>query len=248
MSYDIYFINKAKTHAIKLPIVPTELPAICATISNEVFETYWNGTFSFIEKPGLKTLTLESWLPCKKYNFARSDVMAREVIDLLDSAVNNLEYIQVIIINNVDGSTYLNDNFTIEQGYQYKINRRGDYDYSLPLQQYREAIALNYKLGWNQNSTGWWYCTNVEEYTWYSSSWQYIDGEYYYFNGDGYALSSQWMLWKNVWYYLDDKCKMVHNCWKWIDDKCYYFYDSGAMAHDEYVEGYYVDSSGAWVQ
>lgn len=247
MGYDIYIADYKKTKILKLPIIPTELPAISRTIKNEEFETYDNGTFNFIEKAGLNTLTLDSWLPTKDYYFAKSSYKANDFITLLNTAIDNTESIQVVILN-TNGSTYINDKFSIES-FQYHVNKRGDYAYSLGLKQYRETTSKVYVLGWNQDATGWWYCTSVENYTWYSDSWQQIDGAWYYFNKDGYAIQSQWLLWKNVWYYLDENCKMVHNCWKWIDGKCYYFYDSGAMASNCYTpDGYWVDSNGAWVQ
>jgi Leucine-rich repeat (LRR) protein len=36
--------------------------------------------------------------------------------------------------------------------------------------------------------------------------------------------------------------------WKDIGGKWYYFYDTGYMAHDTYIDGYYVDSSGVWTR
>lgn len=247
MGYDIYIADYKKTKILKLPIIPSELPAISKTIKNEEFETYFNGTFNFIEKAGLNTLTLDSWLPTKDYSFAKSSYKANDFITLINNAIDNTEAIQVVILN-TNGSTYVNDKFSIES-FQYHVNKRGDYAYSLGLKQYRETTSKVYVLGWNQDATGWWYCTSVENYLYYSDSWQQIDGVWYYFNKDGYAIQSQWLLWKNVWYYLDENCKMVHNCWKWIDGKCYYFYDSGAMASNCYTpDGYWVDSNGAWVQ
>ncbi len=250
MGYDIYIANKDKSKVYKLPIIPAELPSIISTIANETFETYWNGTFSFIEKVGLKTLTLECWLPNKIYSFAKSNIMGKSVIDLFNNAVEQMEYIQVVIINTSDGSTYINDKFTIESGYQYNINKRGDYVYTLPLQQYRESTSKNYVFGWNQNPTGWWYCYDVQYYKWYANEWKFIEWEWYFFNEAGYALENQWLLWKNEWYYLDEKCMAVHGKWKKIDGKWYYFYDGTCkMASNCYTpDGYLVDGNGAWIK
>lgn len=50
--------------------------------------------------------------------------------------------------------------------------------------------------GWQQNENGWWYGTNADNTSWYSSGWQWIDGngdqkaECYYFNENGYLLTS----------------------------------------------------------
>lgn len=49
--------------------------------------------------------------------------------------------------------------------------------------------------GWRKNETGWWYSINAEGTTWYSSCWQWLDGngdgtaECYYFNQDGYMAA-----------------------------------------------------------
>ena len=37
------------------------------------------------------------------------------------------------------------------------------------------------------------------------------------------------------------------NMWKWIDGECYYFDSTGNMAVDTWIDGCYVNSSGAWV-
>lgn len=47
-----------------------------------------------------------------------------------------------------------------------------------------------WKIGWNQDDVGWWYCTSVENRCYYTSKdgWQEIDGEWYIFDDRGYAL------------------------------------------------------------
>lgn len=39
-----------------------------------------------------------------------------------------------------------------------------------------------------------------------------MDGEWYIFDKDGYALQSKWYYYRNDehWGYLDDECRMVH--------------------------------------
>lgn len=105
-----------------------------------------------------------------------------------------------------------------------------------------------WNLGWNKNSTGWWYCTdNVNKY-YYKSEWKFIDGEWYFFDDNGYAMQSTWLQYKEKWYYLKDSCKMAKNEWLWIDGECYYFYSDGVMAENTITpDGYRVDETGAWV-
>ncbi len=52
----------------------------------------------------------------------------------------------------------------------------------------------SFAAGWQQNETGWWYGTNADNTSWYSNTWQWLDGngdeieECYYFDANGYAL------------------------------------------------------------
>lgn len=249
MGCDIYLANKDKTKVLQLPIIPAELPDKTKSISNEEFATYDNGTFNFIKKAGLDTLTLDSWLPVKDYSFQKSSVKAKDVISLIDDAIDNKEYIQAVFIN-PDGSTYINDKFSIE-AWNYKVQRNGTYLYSLGLKQFRECPKESYVLGWNLDSTGWKYCINVETCECYHSGWQKVSGdtEWYYFNANGYALYNQWLLYKNKWYWLRSNCQMKHSGWEQIKGLWYYFYNDGSMACNTTTpDGYKVNSSGAWVK
>ena len=186
---------------------------------------------------------MEICIHIKKYSFAKSDVLADEFIDFINYVINNKQYVYVAIIAN--GKSYINDKFSIES-WNYGVKRNGDYSYSLGFKQYREYSNNNYKLGWNKDATGWWYCTSVEEYTWYSNGWQNIDNVWYYFNANGYALYSQWLLWQNKWYYLDENCKMVAGKWLKISGKWYYFYANGIMASNTTIDGYVIGTDGSW--
>lgn len=246
MGYDIYIANKDKSKVFKLPIIPAELPALNYAIENEEFKSYNNGTYNFIKEQGLYSFTLDSWLPTKKYSFAKSEVMAKDVLDLLDYAVENKQFIQVVIIKS-DGSTYVNNKFSIES-LNYSVKRNGDFNYSLGLKKYRETTKEAYALGWNKNATGWWYCYDYANYNWYKSEWQYIDDQWYYFNENGYALESQWFLYKNKWYWFTDRCQMWNNEWLKINERWYYFYSDGTLAVSTVTpDGYTVDSTGALV-
>lgn len=247
MSYDIYIADKNKKKVLQLPIIPTELPEKSVNISNEEFKTYDNGTFNFIKYKGLDTLNLTSWLPVKNYYFAKSNTKANEVISLIEYAVEHKEYIQVVIIKS-DGTTYVNDKFSVE-GFKYNVRKNENYNYTLDLKQYREPPKQACVLGWNLDSTGWWYCTNVENYEYYKNGWQLIDTQWYWFNANGYALAHQWLLYKNKWYWLKDNCQMFYNGWLKINGLWYYFYKDGSMAANTTTpDGYKVNSSGAWVQ
>lgn len=70
-----------------------------------------------------------------------------------------------------------------------------------------------WKLGWNRNSVGWWYCTDIKNKYYYTSKngWKEINGEWYIFDSRGYALEDSWYYDSSngFWYYLDDECKMA---------------------------------------
>ena len=70
-----------------------------------------------------------------------------------------------------------------------------------------------WKLGWNRNNIGWWYTPDNINKTYYTSKngWKCIDGEWYIFDNQGYALQNAWYYDENEgrWYYLDESCKMV---------------------------------------
>lgn len=130
-------------------------------------------------------------------------------------------------------------------------------------------IASGWKLGWNGGPGAWWYCTSVENKTFYQSAWKLIDGKWYLFGADGWCKTG-WVYYqtykdkKDVWYYLNPvNCDMaigwykVDNDWYyfdkngemctgWIIDngKDYYLYSTGQMAHDCDLYGYRFASDG----
>ena len=115
-----------------------------------------------------------------------------------------------------------------------------------------------WKLGWNRNNIGWWYCTNLVNKYYYTAEngWKDISGEWYIFDARGYALEDTWYYDESdgFWYYLDSECKMVRGSkdkplWAWIDSACYAFNEHGQMYYDCVTpDGYSVDKSGAWVR
>lgn len=87
------------------------------------------------------------------------------------------------------------------------------------------ALALNLteaNAEWKIDSIGWW---NSEGSSW-SVGWKEINGEWYYFDSNGYMKTG------------------------WIQDgiKWYYLYSSGAMAKNTIIGGYPLGSDGAWIQ
>lgn len=117
-------------------------------------------------------------------------------------------------------------------------------------------------LSWRSDSKGWW----VQDTNgWYPvSSWQKIDGYWYYFGTDGYMASNEWIdgyyinadgtqtygytgLWKSNdigWWFSDTSGWVPVLCWQKIDGNWYYFDNVGYMVSDMWVDGYYIDYRG----
>lgn len=113
------------------------------------------------------------------------------------------------------------------------------------------------KAGWIQSSDQrWWYCTDPEKYCFYTSEngWKEINGEWYIFDAEGFALQDTWYKAENdKWYYLDSDCSMISAnskdapLWRWIKEECYAFDNTGACyCNCVTPDGYTVDKDGAW--
>lgn len=122
----------------------------------------------------------------------------------------------------------------------------------------------NIVSGWNQNSTGYWYCTDVTNKYYYKDEWQYIDSKWYSFDSDGYArhdcwiqdggkyyyltsdcsMAIGWLQWNGNYYYLNKDGSMANG---WIKDngKDYLLYSDGSMVHDCDLYGYRFSDDGS---
>ena len=98
---------------------------------------------------------------------------------------------------------------------------------------------------WIQSSGRWWYRHADGSYT--RSGWEYIGSKWYYFDQNGWMVTG-WQKVKGSWYYMESNGAMVSSGWKWINSKCYYFDKNGKMAANTWIDGSYVDASGAWVK
>jgi N-acetylmuramoyl-L-alanine amidase CwlA len=112
---------------------------------------------------------------------------------------------------------------------------------------FKNKVANSTKQGWNKNSTGWWFCTDVTNGYYYKNEWKLIDNEWYSFDDQGYARCSVWLQDQGNWYYLKDSCKMARDEWQWIDGECYCFSHLGYLYMNCITpDGYTVDKDGAW--
>ena len=105
---------------------------------------------------------------------------------------------------------------------------------NFPLDNVKNANSVStHKPGWNPSPKGWWYCTSLENGYYYKDVWKQINGDWYSFDGDGYARELEWFKDSDdKWYYLRENCVMAKSQWLWIDSACYCFNDSGAMYAD----------------
>lgn len=96
---------------------------------------------------------------------------------------------------------------------------------------------------WVKSGNRWWY--QNEDGTYPASEWLTDNGAKYYFDEQGWMVTG-WRKIDGKWYLFSNSGAMQTG-WKWVGGKCYYMADSGIMAEDVWVDGYYVDASGAWI-
>lgn len=138
MQYDIFWAGLDNKEVYQLPILPPELPDLQRGSNNEEFETFSDGNYNFIGAVGLLRFTLESWLPGKgkNYSFQRvKDINPDDYVQFIDRERLFKRPIR-IIISRSDGSSVLNDTFSIES-FNWHENRECDYVYSLSVKQWR---------------------------------------------------------------------------------------------------------------
>lgn len=119
-------------------------------------------------------------------------------------------------------------------------------------------------MQWKSNSKGWW----IEDSTgWYPvSSWQKINGYWYYFDASGYMASMEWIggywigsdgtwtypetgIWKSDsqgWWFEDTSGWYPVSKWQKIDGYWYYFDGTGYIVTSQYIDGFWLDVSGQY--
>lgn len=81
--------------------------------------------------------------------------------------------------------------------------------------------------GWIQDSVGWYF--KNQDGTYPFNAWKKIDGNWFRFNNDGYALENQWYKdEQGLWYWLKQGGYMAIG-WQLINGKWYYFNNDGEM-------------------
>lgn len=109
----------------------------------------------------------------------------------------------------------------------------------------------NNSAGWSKTGENYWTYHNPDGslvYGWaqYKGSWYYLDPNY-----GGQMAYNGWLQIDGKWYCFSPTGFMYANTWIRFkySGKYYYYYlkSDGSMAHDEWVDGYYVNSRGEWI-
>ena len=88
-----------------------------------------------------------------------------------------------------------------------------------------EVVAV--AKGWVEDSTGWWYRDEDGNYP--KSKWEKINGSYFRFDDNGYALENTWYQDdEGLWYWLKPGGFMAVG-WQLINGKWYFFNNVGEM-------------------
>ena len=96
--------------------------------------------------------------------------------------------------------------------------------------------------GWVKDG-GVWYYMNPNGTM--ATGWVKSGGVWYYMNPNG-TMATGWVKAGGVWYYMNPNGTMATG-WIQVNGTWYYMYSNGKMASNTWVDGYYLNASGAWV-
>lgn len=129
---DIFLYFNNRQDKIQLPVVPEEF-TIQFPHNNEVYQTISQGDMKLIGMPGLKSLTLASFFPAKRYPFVRSeDLWAWEYVNKIEEWIKKRLPIRLVITKSP-----INMACTIED-FSYGLKPgSNDVYYSLTLEEFK---------------------------------------------------------------------------------------------------------------
>lgn len=135
---DIFFSDLDRNNVYTLPVLPPEMPDIVRNAKNEEFETFSNGTFNFINGVGLRTFSIDCFLPGKvdKYKWAKSQIDPYELLNFWSNAMEDGYPVRCIMNLENEAGKILNFMCTVEN-LSYYLNRAMDFKYKLDLKEYR---------------------------------------------------------------------------------------------------------------
>lgn len=132
-------------------------------------------------------------------------------------------------------------------GQEYRFNASGHMYENQWVQE--DGNWYFYNVGGAKAKNGW----TLDGQTWYymdaegvmQTGWLNLNGTWYYLHSNGAMASATWLQLGGEWYYVTGSGNMVTG-WNQINGMWYYMYENGVMAHDTVIDGYELDSSGAW--
>lgn len=131
---DIFIYTNDRKEVIKLPVVPNEV-MVSSPQKNEVFESISLGELKLIGFKGLKTLSLSSFFPVKKYPFLRDDTYKGfEYVNKIEKWRELQKPMRLMVTD-----TNINMPITIDS-FDYGVrDGSGDVYYSMAISEFREV-------------------------------------------------------------------------------------------------------------
>lgn len=117
----------------RLPVIPADL-SIGQPWKNEEFETASKGDLNLIGLSGLRTLTIESIFPMRKYPFAKEHRPGWEYVSFFRVWRSRRVPFRLIITAD-DGREILNMPCTIED-FTFGLDRAGDIKYNMSIKEF----------------------------------------------------------------------------------------------------------------
>ncbi|EHJ02149.1 cell wall binding repeat-containing protein [Clostridium sp. DL-VIII] len=138
------------------------------------------------------------------------------------------------------------DDEDLEKIYTLHINRGGTETSSNAQENHQTSPAGNNNTvakGWGLNNGQWSY---IDEQGNKTIGWKQINNLWYYMDSNG-TMKTGWQLINGEWYYLNSNGSMRTGWLQDYDGKWYYLNSSGVMAKNTIINGYKLDSNGAWI-
>ncbi|WP_066452684.1 hypothetical protein [Anaerotruncus rubiinfantis] len=129
---DIYLSSGGRMY--RLPFIPAEMPEVSVSARNEEFPTYQSGVYNIMGGAGLREISLEGVLPGRSYDFAKSSVRGKEIINMLDVAMRRKRTVRLVI----SGRNTINLLASVES-LAYHENQTGNIVYSVTFKEYRNV-------------------------------------------------------------------------------------------------------------
>lgn len=126
---DIHFSINNNEKILRMPYIPPDLD-FGGTLNFETFENALGETLTLIGKPGLRTLTIESFFPVRYYSFLGDVSLANECIDFFNK--NRKAIFRMVI-----SSENINENMLcIVTDFKYSKKQNENIRYTLSIQEY----------------------------------------------------------------------------------------------------------------